>query len=38
MDSGAVCRRSCEERFRVEAVVSGYEDVYRAAMVDRAAA
>jgi glycosyltransferase involved in cell wall biosynthesis len=27
----AVCRRSCEERFGVEAVVRGYEKVYRAA-------
>jgi glycosyltransferase involved in cell wall biosynthesis len=26
------CRRSCEERFSVEAVVAGYEDVYRSAM------
>ena len=26
----AECRRSCEERFSVDAVVSGYEDVYRA--------
>ena len=32
------CRRSCEERFSVEAVVSGYEDVYRAAASPRAAA
>jgi glycosyltransferase involved in cell wall biosynthesis len=32
------CRRSCEERFGVETVVSGYEDVYRAAAVDRQAA
>ena len=28
----AVCRRSCEERFGVPAVVAGYEEVYRAAM------
>jgi glycosyltransferase involved in cell wall biosynthesis len=28
----ADCRRSCEERFSVEAVVAGYEDVYRRAM------
>ena len=34
----AVCRRSCQERFGVEAVVRGYEDVYRAAAVDRQAA
>jgi glycosyltransferase involved in cell wall biosynthesis len=26
------CRRSCEERFSVPAVVAGYEDVYRAAV------
>src|SRR5215213_2855704 len=28
----AVCRRTCEERFGVPAVVAGYEEVYRAAM------
>jgi glycosyltransferase involved in cell wall biosynthesis len=32
------CRRDCEERFSVEAVVRGYEDVYRAAMRMRAPA
>jgi len=34
----AVCRRSCKARFGAEPVVSGYEEVYRAAMVDRQAA
>jgi glycosyltransferase involved in cell wall biosynthesis len=29
------CRRSCEERFGVPAVVARYEDVYRIAMTDR---
>jgi glycosyltransferase involved in cell wall biosynthesis len=28
----AVCRRDCEERFGVDAVVRGYEQVYRSAM------
>jgi glycosyltransferase involved in cell wall biosynthesis len=32
----AACRRSCEERFGVPAVVRRYEDVYRAAMTDYA--
>ena len=32
------CRRSCEQRFSVEAVVRGYEDVYRATASARAAA
>jgi glycosyltransferase involved in cell wall biosynthesis len=32
------CRRSCEQRFSVDAVVRGYEDVYRAAASARAAA
>lgn len=32
------CRRSCQERFSVEAVTRGYEDVYRAATSARAAA
>jgi glycosyltransferase involved in cell wall biosynthesis len=32
------CRRDCEERFGVEAVVRGYEDVYRIAMRRRVAA
>ena len=32
------CRRSCEERFSVDAVVRGYEDVYRAAASARAVA
>ena len=31
----AACRRACEERFGVPAVVSRYEDVYRAAMTHR---
>jgi glycosyltransferase involved in cell wall biosynthesis len=31
------CRRSCEERFSVDAVVRGYEDVYRAAASAHAA-
>ena len=30
------CRRACQERFGVPAVVGAYEDVYRAAMPDRA--
>ena len=34
----ADCRRSCEQRFSVKAVVRGYEDVYRAAASARAAA
>lgn len=34
----AACRRSCEERFSVEAVVRGYEDAYRAAASMPAAA
>lgn len=32
------CRRACEQRFSVDAVVRGYEDVYRAAASARAAA
>jgi glycosyltransferase involved in cell wall biosynthesis len=32
------CRRTCQERFSVEAVVRGYEDVYRAAVSARSAA
>ena len=32
------CRRSCEQRFSVDAVVRGYEDVYRAAASARAVA
>jgi len=32
------CRSSCEQRFSVDAVVRGYEDVYRAAASARAAA
>jgi glycosyltransferase involved in cell wall biosynthesis len=32
------CRRTCQERFSVEAVVRGYENVYRAAASARAAA
>jgi len=32
------CRRDCEERFGVEAVVRGYEDVYRTAVRRRIAA
>jgi glycosyltransferase involved in cell wall biosynthesis len=32
------CRRSCEERFSVDAVVRGYEDVSRAAASAGAAA
>jgi glycosyltransferase involved in cell wall biosynthesis len=32
------CRRSCEQRFSVDAVVRGYEDVYRTAASARAAA
>ncbi|HYI20154.1 MAG TPA: glycosyltransferase family 4 protein [Solirubrobacteraceae bacterium] len=34
----AACRRDCEERFSVDAVVRGYEGVYRAAMRRRVAA
>jgi glycosyltransferase involved in cell wall biosynthesis len=33
----AACRRSCQERFGVAAVVRGYEDVYREAIAVRAA-
>jgi glycosyltransferase involved in cell wall biosynthesis len=33
-----VCRRDCDERFGVEAVVRGYEDVYRLALRARAPA
>jgi glycosyltransferase involved in cell wall biosynthesis len=32
----AECRASCERRFGVPAVVGAYEEVYRAAMTDRA--
>jgi glycosyltransferase involved in cell wall biosynthesis len=34
----AACRRTCEERFSVDAAVSGYEAVYAAAASARAAA
>jgi len=34
----AACRRDCEERFSVEAVVRGYEEVYREAVGRRIAA